>query len=72
MPVYTPIAPPAVPDDAQKPADLTVVQADLHAKVLGHFSTPEYALPEVEKSELTEDEKFWLVSAFNRLARLSS
>jgi hypothetical protein len=31
------------------------------AKVLEHFSKPDYLLPGSEKGELSEEEKFWLV-----------
>ena len=64
MLVYTPIAPPPLPQDATKPAELADNQAKMHAEVLAHFSKPDYTLPGVDKGELREEELFWLVRVF--------
>jgi hypothetical protein len=60
MPVYAPIAPPFL-ESAEAPGELTPDQASMTAKVLEHFSKPDYLLPGLEKGELGEEEKFWLV-----------
>lgn len=62
MPDYTPISPPALPSDSKLDIILTTDQEELHNKVLAHFSKPEYSIPGLDKGELTEAEKFWLVS----------
>ena len=62
--VHTPVPPPALPADF-KPADPpTPKQATMLEEVLTHFSKSDYAIPgfDHEKGQLTEEEKFWLVS----------
>jgi hypothetical protein len=61
MPVYTPIHPPSPPPDVKLLADLTPSQQEMCQKVLEHFSN-DYRLPGLEKGELIDEEKFWLVS----------
>lgn len=56
-----PTPPPAVPDDFQQ-AEPKPAQMEMYSKVLEHFSLPEYALPGLENGQLTDKEKFWLVS----------
>lgn len=64
--VYTPLPPPPVPTDYKRVNDLSPKQEEMLEAVLAHFSTAEYAVSglDTEKSTLTEDEKFWLVSSF--------
>ena len=57
--VYTLAAPPSR-EDAKPPVELTENEQDMYEKVLKHFSSPEYALPGIEKGQLKEEEKFWL------------
>jgi hypothetical protein len=72
MSVYTPPEPPAIPEDFPPPAALTEEQTAMHAKVLEHFSKSEYTLPDAEKGELLEDEKFWLVRLPLPLCKMKS
>jgi hypothetical protein len=58
--IYTPLPPP-VSAGATPRKDLTASETDKQQKVFQHFSEPDYALPGVEKGQLTEAEKFWLV-----------
>lgn len=59
---YTPIYPPAPPTDFQRAdANLTADQEQSYQHVLAHFSKPDYIIPGLEKGELIEAEKFWLV-----------
>jgi len=64
--LYTPLPPPPVPADYTRADDLSPKQEEALKAVLAHFSMAEYAIPglDTEKSTLTEDEKFWLVSSF--------
>ncbi|KAJ8456349.1 hypothetical protein ONZ45_g18756 [Pleurotus djamor] len=57
--VYTLAAPP-LREDAKPTVELTENEQDMYEKVLKHFSSPEYALPGIEKGQLKEEEKFWL------------
>ncbi|KII85022.1 hypothetical protein PLICRDRAFT_31859 [Plicaturopsis crispa FD-325 SS-3] len=59
-PVYTPIPPPATPANAKAPESLTESQDAMYQEVYKHFSSPDYALPDLEDGKLTEEEKFWL------------
>lgn len=45
----------------RKGTDLTEKQEDCLQKVLDHFSTSDYVLPEAEDGKLLEEEKYWLV-----------
>lgn len=44
--------------------DLTEKQEGYLQNVLDHFSKPDYVLPEVEKGDLADEEKYWLVCLF--------
>jgi DNA replication initiation complex subunit (GINS family) len=57
--ISEPIAPPKVHETDPR-ANLTEQEQDLYDQVLKHLSDPQYAIPGVEKGELTEQEKFWL------------
>ena len=57
---YVPISPPQPKDDAGPPK-LTTEQEDMYKKVYEHFTKDGYTLPGEDKSEFTEEEKFWLV-----------
>lgn len=60
---YTPIEPPSSTPTGTSPLqDLNEEQEEKRQKVLVHFSNDEYKIPGEEKGELTEEEKFWLVS----------
>jgi hypothetical protein len=61
-PDYEPLSPPSPPLTADAgPIVLTPEQEKLYQQVLEHFNKPDYALPDEEKTELSEEEKFWLV-----------
>ena len=69
--IYEPLPPPETPvDPAALPPNLklTDAQQKLYDELLKHFSSADYALPDVEGGALTEEEKFWLVRS-GRLAR---
>ena len=57
---YVPIPPPQPKADAGPPK-LTTEQVCKYEKVYEHFTEDGYALPDEEKGEFTEEEKFWLV-----------
>lgn len=57
---YVPIPPPPPKADAGPPK-LTVEEEGKYSEVYEHFTKDGYALPGEEKSEFTEEEKFWLV-----------
>ena len=57
---YVPIPPPQPKADAGSPK-LTTEQEDMYKKVYEHFTKDGYVLPDEEKGEFTEEEKFWLV-----------
>ena len=57
---YVPIPPPQPKPDAGPPK-LTTEQEGKYEKVYEHFTKDGYALPDEEKGEFTEEEKFWLV-----------
>jgi hypothetical protein len=59
--VFTTPPPPALPADVDPFKNLTANELDLHKKVFDHFSKPDYVLPGLDKGELSEEEKFWLV-----------
>lgn len=65
MPVHTSIPPPEVPKDFEGPAALDESQQKLYDAVLEHFSAESYVIPNTEKGELLELEKFWLVSVLD-------
>jgi len=59
--VYTPF-PPSV--QGSLPKSITASETELQLKVFKHFAATDYTLPGVEKGELMEEEKFWLVWRF--------
>lgn len=58
-PHYVPLPPPQPKADSVV-LTLSEKQEQQLKEVLDHFTKPEYLLPEVEKGELSEEEKFWL------------
>lgn len=60
----TPIPPPSLPGRTRP--TLTEEEQKKYETVLGHFTDPKFVVPGVDdgKHTLTEEEKFWLVSAF--------
>jgi hypothetical protein len=60
-PDHVPMPPPQPLADAG-PSILTEKQDELRKEVLEHFIKADYQLPDEEKGDLTEEEKFWLVS----------
>ena len=62
--VYTPSPPSADLDGVKPPDPLTSEHEEMFKEVLAHFSKTAYFIPgfETEKGQLTEEEKFWLVS----------
>jgi len=57
---YVPIPLPQPKADAGPPK-LTTEQEDFYKTVYEHFTKDGYTLPDDEKGEFTEEEKFWLV-----------
>lgn len=57
---YVPLPPPPPKADAGPPTP-TAEEEGKYSKVCEHFTKDGYALPDEEKGELTEEEKFWLV-----------
>jgi hypothetical protein len=64
---YTPLPPPPVPADFKQPDSLSQKHEEMLQTVLAHFSKTGYVVPglDAEKGELTEEEKFWLVSVLD-------
>jgi hypothetical protein len=64
MSIYVPLPIPTNSHDAP-PSALPEKEQILYDRVLEHFSTADYTLPNInqEKTALTVDEKFWLVGA---------
>lgn len=60
-PDSVPLPPPQPLADIVPPT-LTEKQEELLKEVLDHFTKADYQLPGEEKPELSEEEKFWLVS----------
>lgn len=60
-PDYVPMPPPQPLADSGPPI-LTDKQDELRKEVLEHFTKADYQLSDEEKGDLTEEEKFWLVS----------
>jgi hypothetical protein len=67
MACYSPLDVPKLPKDTNKPVELTPEQEEKRKTVLEHFSNDDYRVPEEEKGELMEEEKFWLVCEKSRL-----
>ncbi|KAG6813394.1 hypothetical protein H0H92_011371 [Tricholoma furcatifolium] len=57
--VYEPLLPPSVCESDPR-ANLSDVEQQMYDEVLNHLSDAAYSIPEEEKGELTEAEKFWL------------
>lgn len=57
--VYLPIPPPILYQDDPR-AGLEESQQLIYDEVLKHFSQTDYSIPNVEKDELMDQEKFWL------------
>lgn len=62
MACYTPLDVPKLPTNDGIKVELTPEQEEKRKNVLEHFSKDGYSIPGEEKGELTEEEKFWLVS----------
>ena len=62
---YVPLPPPPAKADSGPPKP-TVEQEGKYSEVYGHFTKDGYVLPDEEKGELTEEEKFWLVRFHHR------
>ena len=66
MTIYTPLEPPPV-TQSHTPSKLTEAQEEKRKQLIAHYSDAEYKVGEdSEKGELTEDERFWLVSETTR------
>ena len=67
-----PPPPPPRPGSTEKPgaqaatvsSTLTPAQKEMHKKILEHFQSESYKIPDIEDGELLEMEKFWLVRVF--------
>ncbi|KDR76225.1 hypothetical protein GALMADRAFT_247498 [Galerina marginata CBS 339.88] len=59
---FLPIRPPATTFNDDPHAVLSPAEQKMYDEVLGHLTrtTPVYTIPNIEKGELTEDEKFWI------------
>lgn len=69
---YLPIPPPHPKADASPPKT-TTEQEEMYKKVYEHFTKDGYVLPDEEKGEFTEEEKFWLVcNAYSHFSALGS
>ena len=63
MSVFTPLEVPTVPENEKlKDVQLTEDQQAKYNEVLSYFEKEDYRLPDVEKGELMDEEKMWLVS----------
>lgn len=60
--VFLPIPPPPTIYKENPHAHLSSSEQSMYDEVLGHFTRiePEYTIPNTEKGELTDEEKFWL------------
>jgi len=60
--VFLPIPPPSAPHKDDPRAVLSANEQKMYDEALSHFtrSDPVYSIPNVEKGELTDQEKFWL------------
>jgi hypothetical protein len=57
--VYLPIPPPTIYQDDPR-ARLEESEQLLYNEVVNHFSQSDYSIPNIEKGELMDQEKFWL------------
>lgn len=62
MACYTPIDVPNIVSNDEGALVLTPDQEEKRKHALEHFSKDDYRLPDEEKGELMEEEKFWLAS----------
>jgi len=71
--VYTPLPPPALPADFKLADPLAPKHEEMFKEVLAYFTLTEYVIPDSvgEKGQLTEEEKYWLVSLFWRAFHLN-
>jgi hypothetical protein len=60
--VFTQLQPPTTTCKDDPHAVLSQSEQTMYDEVLGHFtkSEPAYSIPNVEKGELMDEEKFWL------------
>lgn len=58
--VYTPIPPLPSYFTSNPRGEVSATEQGMYDEVLAHFAPDDYALPGVEKGELTETEKYWL------------
>ena len=61
MACYTPLEVPNTPQNDAGKIELTPEQETKHKNVLEHFSKDDFRVPDEEKGELMEEEKFWHV-----------
>lgn len=57
---HTPLAPLPRYYESNPRAQLSESEQKMYDEVLAHFSPENYALPGLEKGDLTDQEKFWL------------
>ena len=57
--VYLPIPPPTIHQDDPR-AILEESEQSIYDEVVKHFSQTDYSIPNIEKGELMDQEKFWL------------
>ena len=57
--VYLPIPPPTVYKDDPR-ASLEESEQAMYDEVVKHFTQTDYSIPDIEKGELMDQEKFWL------------
>lgn len=57
--VFLPIPPPTIYKDDPR-ATLEESELAMYNEVVEHFSQTDYSIPNIEKGELMDQEKFWL------------
>jgi hypothetical protein len=57
--VFLPIPPPTIYKDDPR-ASLEESEQAMYNEVVEHFSQTDYSIPNIEKGELMDQEKFWL------------
>ena len=57
--VFLPIPPPTICKDDPR-ASLEEAEQAIYDEVVKHFSQADYSIPNIEKGELMDQEKFWL------------
>ena len=55
-----PIPPPTIHKDDPRATRLEESEQAMYDEVVNHFSQTDYSIPNVEKGELMDQEKFWL------------